>query len=198
MKPFLISKPPKGGTTCPLHAQYYQSGHGRGQKTYLGSVNISADPADLPSCINLRPGVVLDDWQVDEVRVFLLRYGTFREPPKLKPEVLARVRTQVRDEVERELQAKRPMPLEAAVLALTAAGDFVAREAAHLRAAGVKLSAGMVSSLMDEVPADATALDALKVKSNQVRAAVRAFEAALKSAALMKTVARGTTKRRRT
>jgi hypothetical protein len=195
MRDFLIAKPPEGKTTCSLLLQHYTPGDGRGKKTYIGSVNLAVNPAELPAGINLNPGVVLDDWQLAQVKAFLTRHGTYGQPPKMKPEVLERVRAIVRAEVEQEMKARKPGQFEGAVKALDEAAQFLSAEASRLRGAGVRLSPGMLGTVACEPKSGATELDLLKVKANRVRFAFQQFENALKGASLMKSVTRAEKKK---
>lgn len=190
MKDFIIQPPPAGKTTCSLLAQYYRPGDGRGKKRYLGSVNLSRNPHELPRGLKLRPGVELTERQLEQVRVFLLRHGTFGQLPVLPAEVMDAVRTSVRAEIERDIQSRQPAEPEAAVAALQAAAGFLAQESGRLRDIGVRLSPGMLNSLATEPKARSTEMDNLKVRANRIRRSFQQLEAALKAAGLMKSIRR--------
>ena len=190
MKDFIVQAPPKGSTTCSLLQPYYRQGDGRGKYRYLGSVNLARNPWALPQGINLAKGFELTEEQLEEVRDFLIRHGTYDQLPVLPAEDMERIRASVRREFEAEMCSLQPPALDGSVLALDVATAFVSNESHRLRQAGVRLSPGMLNSLATEAKGTPTELDQVKVRVNRIREAYQRFESTLKLAGLMKTVKR--------
>ena len=196
MKSFLVKNPPPGKTTASLVRQAYDKVDRRTKTTYVGSVNLSVAAAALPAGLNLRPGHVLTDADLAEVRAWLVVNSTHGRAPAIAPALLAQVRAEVRAEVVAEMRAEAPPSgptgLAAAAATLRQAAADVRARAGELRAAGVSLTPGMMRSTSTAPPSQGgSEFDFLKALTNTCRAAFEDFEESLRETKLLVTRAKG-------
>lgn len=186
MKSFVIKTPAKGRTTCSLVHQHYDKASRRTKTTYLGSVNIAANPMALDTALNLRPGVTLTEEQMLEVTSFLRVFGTWGKPPSVPEHVMQRARFLVAEEERARRLREKKSDLEEATESVRTAAQSLVRIAGGLRESGEVLSKGLLLYCGDDASRCVNRLDFLKVDANRLRSTFNIFEAALKEAGLIK------------
>jgi len=103
---------------------------------------------------------------------------------QVEAELRVRVEQELRESMEQERRASEPEPVDAAMMALDRAAEYIVQLAAQLRADGHEVS--NIRRAIVKVGASASPLDLLQARANRVRLEGFArFEAGCKSARVM-------------